>query len=576
MKYIAIDIGGSWIKGVVTEGYSFDSNPKELMDAFQVQKVKSPLNAYTTVDQLLCAFQELFEKFNTPLEDVTGFGISTPGIVNYHGTRLLSAGSHLNILKSDQWKNEIQNRFNCPVFLINDADSATIGLAEMGALHGDKSIGIMPVGTGLGFSIWKNGRRWRPGKMLPLLGSAAFNEKEYNEVVSASNLANSAINSDLVEVLTNSIHNDSLQQYFKNFASIVATAATLYGLDELIICGGLVNAANTCEFSIIESLTKHIKNPFELFGKQVHIKTAYLGNHLQLLGSLALIHGELHAQQSKVSYAYRDLDTEVPYQSDFKPEKMKSAEIVHKLWEAEQEAGRQLEKSLDTIAAIVDQCLEKVQAGGRIIYVGAGTSGRIAAIDAVEIPVTYGFPKDRILALIAGGITEASMEIESDFEEDASAVPEMLLLNIQPEDSVIGISASGTAYYVQSALAFAKKKQALAIMLQTKKSKEALRFCDHIIPLESGSELISGSTRMKAGTATKKVLNFFSTTLMIKLGKVIGSHMVDLVCTNDKLLERAQHILTKLYAMDNDEAKKRLERANMDLRRAIEELKETL
>ena len=146
---------------------------------------------------------------------------------------------------------------------------------------------------------------------------------------------------------------------------------------------------------------------------------------------------------------------------------MSTSGLVELLWKAEQEAGKSLEKSLPIITTVIDRIVENLNSGGRLIYVGSGTSGRIAAMDSVEIPCTYGFPEDRILCLIAGGVADAAIEIESDFEEDASAVPEMLLLNIRTQDVVIGISASGTAYYVQSALAHAKNRGAFAVMVQS-------------------------------------------------------------------------------------------------------------
>jgi len=190
-------------------------------------------------------------------------------------------------------------------------------------------------------------------------------------------------------------------------------------------------------------------------------------------------------------------------------------------------------------------------------------------MDAVEIPCTYGFPEDRILCLIAGGIADAAIEIESNFEEDASSVPEMLLMNISAQDTVIGISASGTAYYVQSALALAKERGAYSVLIQSEQPQTELPFCDLVIPLNSGYEVVAGSTRMKAGTATKKILNFISSSVMIKMGKVAGSYMVDVACINNKLIERAQSILGVLNNMDEKEALRQLKKADMNLNQVI-------
>ena len=127
---------------------------------------------------------------------------------------------------------------------------------------------------------------------------------------------------------------------------------------------------------------------------------------------------------------YKSIPTEIPYQENIQLQDLSTSELVKLLWKAEQEAGEWLEKSFPVIEQAIDEISDRVNKGGRIIYVGSGTSGRIAAMDAVEIPCTYGFPEDRILCLIAGGIADAAIEIESDFEEDASSVPEILLMNI--------------------------------------------------------------------------------------------------------------------------------------------------
>ncbi|HAZ03737.1 MAG: hypothetical protein A2W90_16860 [Bacteroidetes bacterium GWF2_42_66] len=153
--------------------------------------------------------------------------------------------------------------------------------------------------------------------------------------------------------------------------------------------------------------------------------------------------------------------------------------------------------------------------------------------------------------------------------EDASAIPEMLLLNLQPEDVVIGITASGFSYYVQSALSFAKDRAALSVLIQAHSHDIRFRFCNDVIPLYSGNEVVAGSTRMKAGTSSKKLLNFLSTSVMIKLGKVTGSYMTDLQCLNSKLVQRALNILEILYSLNEDDAFRMLKENNMSLNKTI-------
>ncbi len=571
--FLAIDIGGTWIKACWSKSdiiFSKENNLNEIENNYA--KVKSSLHKDTTINEFIILILKVIENLKINNKNIKGIGISTAGIVNYHGSKVLKTASHLNVLKNEKWKETLERQFQCKAIVVNDADAATIGLAELNYLKGNKTIGIMPIGTGLGFTVWRNGRRWRPKKSLPLLGSIRLPNGDYNAVASASKLAILDKNNSLLEIFTSPNFKIEREAYIKNLARIINTAAILYNLDEVIICGGLANAISSCNFPMGKQLNKLLENTPAELDKPVIAKIATEGNQLQLIGALALAKGESIAAQKRVTINYGAMETEVPYNKELHLEKMQSAEIIQTLWKAEQEAGFALKNNLKMIADIADRTVDKLKSGGRIIYVGAGSSGRIAAMDTVEIPCTYGFPEDRIVTLVSGGIADAAIEIESDFEEDASAVPEMLLLNINTNDVVIGISASGTAYYVQSALAFAKSRGALSIQIQVNQPKKELPFCDVVIPLNSGNEVVAGSTRMKAGTATKKVLNFFSSTVMIKLGKVAGSYMVDMACINMKLVERAQVILKKLYHIDEEEAIQRLQNADMNLYEAIKTL----
>jgi N-acetylmuramic acid 6-phosphate etherase len=292
------------------------------------------------------------------------------------------------------------------------------------------------------------------------------------------------------------------------------------------------------------------------------------GNLLPLIGSALLAVGEAKAQYSRLQREYAAFNTEKPYSETLRLDWFSSTELIRILWQTEQEAGLNLESSIAEIATVVDKLTTSLLEGGRLIYVGAGTSGRLAAIDTVEIACTFGFPREKVLTLIAGGIADAGIEIETRFEEDASSVPDLLFANVSEKDVVIGISASGSAYYVQSALGFAKSIGAYCVMIQEEVS-EVLPFCDIVIALRSGNEVLAGSTRMKAGTATKKVLNFLSTSVMVKLGKVHGCYMTDLECINEKLIKRAQFILNVLFEMDQKEAFFVLKKHNFNLNKVI-------
>ena len=571
MKYLGIDIGGTWIKGTMIEENSYSNENFLKITDLDIKKIRSPLHANTTPNELIEALKALISAFQIASGEINGIGISTAGIVNYSGTNVLKTAEHLNILKNDGWKNALEKELHCTASIINDADAATIGLAETGFLTGSKTVGVMPIGTGLGFTVWRNGRRWRPGKSLTLLGSIRTPEGAYDSIASATRLA-SVAEYNLANVFTNNSFQEKREWYLKNLCKIINSAAILYNLDEVIICGGLADAVNACNYPLEQLLNDSLQaTPVEL-EKSVKVIVAREGNRLQLIGALALAKGESVAIQNKIVPCYNSLDTEIPYRKEMQLQNMQTLSIIETLWQAEQEAGDLLRSSIPILADIADVSVARIKAGGRIIYIGAGTSGRIAAADAIEVPCTYGFPEDRIVALIAGGVSDASIEIESDFEEDASAVPEMLLLNIQPEDVVFGVSASGATYYVQSALAFAKDRGALSVMIQAKLPDTELTFCDYVIPLNSGNEVLAGSTRMKGGTATKKILNFLSSTIMIKMGKVAGAYMIDVACINNKLVERAQYILKILYNIDKEEAFMKLKSADMNLGQVIKNI----
>jgi N-acetylmuramic acid 6-phosphate etherase len=568
-KYLGIDIGGTWIKGTIVDETSFFQGE---LNNFEIKKVKSSLHENATLNELIKALKDLIACFGVANDEISGIGISTGGIVNYQGTKVLKAAAHLNVLKTDVWKTELEKQLQCSAIVINDADAATIGVSELGLLKGNKTVGIMPIGTGLGFTVWRNGRRWRPGKMLNLLGSIRTPSGFYDGIASASRLASEDSENNLIDVLTQDSHEEARDEYLNNLVKIINTAAIIYNLDEVMICGGLADAVTDCNYPLESKLNLRLAEQQVELDKVIKATVLKEGNKLQLIGAVSLARGESIAKKMQVSKSYNSIPTEIPYQKNIQLQNLATSEILKLLWKAEQEAGALLEQSFSSMEQTIEVISERITKGGRLIYVGAGTSGRIAAMDAVEIPCTYGFPEDRIICLIAGGISDSAIEIESDFEEDASSVPEMLLMNITKKDSVIGISASGTAFYVQSALAFAKERGAYSVMIQSEEPQTELPFCNIVIPLNSGHEVVAGSTRMKAGTATKKTLNFISSTIMIKMGKVAGSYMVDMACINMKLIERAQVILKTLYHIDEEEAIQRLQKSDMNLYEAIQKL----
>ena len=222
------------------------------------------------------------------------------------------------------------------------------------------------------------------------------------------------------------------------------------------------------------------------------------------------------------------------------------------------------------IAGAIDLIEAAFRAGGRLIYMGAGTSGRLGVLDAAECPPTFGTPPEMVVGLIAGGPSALVRSIEGAEDDIAAAERELSSLKVSDKDVVVGIAASGTTPYVASALARAQALGSRTIFLSCSEPPERLRkTCDVCITVLVGPEIVTGSTRMKAGTATKLVLNSLTTGAMIRLGKTYGNLMVDLRAWNDKLVDRSQRIVMEAAGVDRVAARSAIEAAEGNVKTAI-------
>jgi N-acetylmuramic acid 6-phosphate etherase len=198
------------------------------------------------------------------------------------------------------------------------------------------------------------------------------------------------------------------------------------------------------------------------------------------------------------------------------------------------------------LAAFVSDVIPRMMSGGRLLYAGAGTSGRLGVLDASECPPTFRSRPDQVIGVIAGGDSALRTSSERMEDDPRGIAVEFDRLSIGPQDAVVGIAAGGTTPYPRGAVTMAKERGALTAFL-TCAPCEAPRGCDHLLLVDTGPDVITGSTRLKAGTATKLALNCITTTLFTKLGKVHGNLMVDLAATNDKLVDRAVRIMRTLH-----------------------------
>jgi N-acetylmuramic acid 6-phosphate etherase len=222
------------------------------------------------------------------------------------------------------------------------------------------------------------------------------------------------------------------------------------------------------------------------------------------------------------------------------------------------------------IARTIDLIESAFRAGGRLIYVGAGTSGRLGVLDAAECPPTFGTPPEMVVGMIAGGSAALVRSVEGAEDDIAAASREMDQLKASAKDVVVGIAASGTTPYVQAALSRAHELRARTVLLSCSEPPLQLReVCEEFITVLVGPEIVTGSTRMKAGTATKLVLNTLTTGAMIRIGKVYGNLMVDLRAWNDKLVDRSQRIVMETTGLDRGAARDVIQAAEGNVKIAI-------
>ena len=226
--------------------------------------------------------------------------------------------------------------------------------------------------------------------------------------------------------------------------------------------------------------------------------------------------------------------------------------------------------TLPAIAEIVTVATQRLGRGGRLLYCGAGTSGRLGVLDAAECPPTFGTPPEMVQAVLAGGqgaFLKAVEHAEDRFEVGAE---EMQQRGVGELDIVVGISASGRTPFVLGALEEANKRQALTGSIYCNPGSPMETAARHAVLLQVGPEILAGSTRLKAGTATKMALNMLSTGVMVLLGKTLGNLMADLTPTCEKLKIRSVRILSQSAGIDWEEAEQRLEAAGGDLRKALQ------
>ena len=231
--------------------------------------------------------------------------------------------------------------------------------------------------------------------------------------------------------------------------------------------------------------------------------------------------------------------------------------------------AKTIQAILPDIAQVVDAITAKLKSGGRLIYVGAGTSGRLGILDAVECVPTFSVSPDLVVGLIAGGERAVTQAVEGAEDDKDAGGDDLRNIQLSANDAVVGIAASGRTPYVIGALETANEIGALTVAISCNHGAPILDIAQHGICAPVGSEVITGSTRMKAGTAQKLILNMLSTSVMIKRGKVYGNLMVDVMQTNSKLVDRAKRIVSEVTGASYERAGVVLEQAQNSVKVAI-------
>lgn len=263
------------------------------------------------------------------------------------------------------------------------------------------------------------------------------------------------------------------------------------------------------------------------------------------------------------------LTTEARNEATKKIDQVSTLEMVTLINQEDQKVAQAIEKVLPQIAAAIDAAAERFKKGGRLIYCGAGTSGRLGALDAIELTPTYSVSPERAFGILAGGEKAMYQAIEGAEDSKELAIEDLTQHQLTARDVVIAIAASGRTPYAVSAIEYGKKVGALTISVTCNNQSPMNQLAEIGIAPIVGPEVITGSTRMKAGSAQEMVLNMFSTGIMVKVGNIYQNLMVNVQPTNEKLIQRATNIIKEAAEIEESQAKEYLEAAQLEVAPAI-------
>lgn len=263
------------------------------------------------------------------------------------------------------------------------------------------------------------------------------------------------------------------------------------------------------------------------------------------------------------------METEKRNQNTMDIDRCPTIELVRKINEEDSRIAGVVAGQAETIAALIDACSDRMKKGGRLIYMGAGTSGRLGVLDASECPPTYGVPADLVIGLIAGGRDAMFRAKEGAEDSQELGVSDLREIGLSGNDTVVGLAASGRTPYVIAGLKYARSIGACTGSVSCVSNAQMSDFADYAIEAVTGPEAITGSTRMKAGTAEKMICNMISTGVMVRYGKVYENLMVDVQPTNEKLVHRAKRIIGEAVGCAPEKAESLFAESGKDVKIAI-------
>lgn len=255
-----------------------------------------------------------------------------------------------------------------------------------------------------------------------------------------------------------------------------------------------------------------------------------------------------------MSIDIKKISTESRLENSYNIDQMETIDILKTINNEDKTVPVSVEQAIQQIVPLVDKIVSAIENGGRLIYMGAGTSGRIGLLDAVECPPTYGVSDETIMCLLAGGKNAFSKAVEGAEDSKELAVQDLKEANLSKDDVVVGIAASGRTPYVIGGIEYAKSVGCITGCIVNAKASVLASIVDYPVEAVTGSEVISGSTRMKSGTAQKLVCNMISTSVMVKLGHVYHNLMIDVQATNEKLVARQLGIIQEAIGCSKEEA----------------------